>query len=260
MLDSSSYYRLTEEAYLALCPELGGHMNMGLWPAQNLYTAQSSLVQKFCEFLLRARMGMPTHIVDAGSGWGASRPIFELNFPKVPYIGINSSAKQVTHARLRAHNTPGTEYVLDRVENITKAKVEMNGTLVSVEAAFHFEDKGKLLLDLVNLGFEDFAIADICVRGQEIVKSNKLLAALWSAWTEDQYRSEALNAGFHNLKTENVSGEVFEGMAAYVESLNVNEFIGPGRLLRQFKTSFRIMADLFLKGNLSYVFIYGSRR
>src|SRR5689334_13740315 len=143
MLTAQRYYDGTEGPYRALCPERSGHMNMGYWPAGSLREAQARLVQ---ETALHCRERCPglQSMVDAGSGWGGSARIFAGAFANLAYTGVNLSATQIEAARTANRDLEGVRYVQQDITAFAETMAPVDA-FVSIEAAFHFERKERLL-------------------------------------------------------------------------------------------------------------------
>lgn len=259
-MNAAKYYELTEDSYLFLCPQKSGHMNMGFWPATSLRDAQEQLVSRVLDFHTKNMDQMPKAIVDAGSGWGGSRKIFDSKFTGTPYIGVNSSPKQLSHAIALNKGISNTLYRFANIHDVASIDICNADTLISIEAAFHFPKKEELFPKIAAAGIRHLTIADICVEDKEVVTKFPLLApALENAWSSHEYEKAFVSAGFAKPIEFDASRFIFEGWAKFLEGIDVNAFQGRRRLLRQFQEGFFQMYELSQKGLLTYKWFHTKR-
>ena len=110
MIEPAKYYEIMEQPFRALDPDRTGFMNFGLWPADTLKEAQENLVRATLD-ALALQPGDPKRVLEAGSGWGASRRLVGAKFPGLAYVGVNFSRNQVEHSRAVNRSVPQTTYV-----------------------------------------------------------------------------------------------------------------------------------------------------
>ncbi len=257
MNQAAAYYEGTEHSYRTLCPSLSGHMNMGLWPSQTLRSAQETLV---LNGLNRVRASNHTIqvVVDAGSGWGGSRQLVAEVFPNAHYTGVNVSQKQIDAARALNQGVGNTEYQYGSVEE--HAKEDWKADLfMSVEAAFHFENKRNLYRNVAKRA-KSMLLLEICVTNEDNVRNNPLLRpALGHAWSLDTYNSELTTCGYKNVEIQDLSSQVFDGFSDYLRTISLPSYEGNAAVLRQFRLAFGRMAKLAKQGELQYVQIWADK-
>lgn len=223
---SAAYYALTERSYRAFCDDDGGHMNVGLWPSPTLRVAQERLVGWVLE---RARRRwheshpdrVPSAILDLGSGWGGSRPLFRDAFADSRYVGINLSSAQVESARQRNREVPHTDYVVGAVEEeATLDAAQPFELVVSIEAAFHFTDK-ELLLQRLARRRVVLLFADILIESTNDGADTPLLRwAMGHSWSRARYEVALERAGFTRLSFERLPGRPLHDAARYLDRLD----------------------------------------
>jgi hypothetical protein len=251
MLTSTRYYVATEQPFRALCPERSGHMNMGYWPASSLKDAQRALVAD-AVMTCRKHTSGAFQVVDAGSGWGGSARVFKELIPGVRYTGVNSSLAQVQAARSASEDLVDVHYVHADICSYVH-EMPAADCLVSIEAAFHFEDKAQLLESLRHK-VEQINMLEICVEDPPAVRSRRLLkAALGDAWSVNQYVAHLHEAGFSGVEVHDVSGCTFEGFASYLAGLEPEHYLERAAMLRQFQAAFETLAHLAGSGAVRYV-------
>lgn len=255
-MDGALYYQLTEESYFALCPELSGHMNMGLWPSQTLRQAQEKLVREVLSFHRSHSVDFISKgIVDAGCGWGGSRALFYELLPDVPYFGFNTSERQLSHSRERNKRIPNTNYYLKDIHEIDSFCPA--DSLISIEAAFHFQRKRDLIGKLKRLAIQHVTLADIVVdKFEAIEKLDLLQPALSFAWSSEQYRKAFEQNGFRAAEIQDVSSRVFEGWSKYLHSIDSQTYRGRKRLLQQFQIGFHQMQELSVDKDIRYLWMH----
>lgn len=256
--DAARYYRVTEDSFRALCPEASGHMNMGLWPARGLCDAQVALVR----LALReaaARCGetaiTPRGVLDLGSGWGASRAVFDEVFPRTPYVGVNLSREQVAAARLATAHVPQTEYVVGRVEDAGTLPWDRVDLLFSIEAAFHFEGKASLLFEAAARGIRLVTLLEICVEDPAVALDPLLAPSLRNAWSLDRYERAFAGAGFAKVSAVDIGDRVFPGFLAYLEALDERAYRGRRAVLDQLRRATRRIATAAARGEIRYLLL-----
>ena len=252
---AAQYYRVTGDSFRALCPLASGHMNMGLWPAPSLQAAQEGLVRLALE-RTRARIPeSPRGILDLGSGWGASRALFQETFPETPYFGVNVSREQVDVACLATAHVPRTTYVVGRVEDRDALPWGEVDLVVSIEAAFHFEDKGALLAEAATRGVRVVTLLEICVEDPAIVRDPLLAPSLRNAWSMKQYREALAASPFARVTAEELGDRVFPGFLGYLEALDDRAYRGRRAVLEQLRRATRAIAAAAVRGDVRYVLL-----
>ena len=257
MNQAAAYYEGTEHSYRTLCPKLSGHMNMGIWPADTLCSAQEALIQKGLSRAFASGVSINS-IVDAGSGWGGTRRLVNSIFPFASYTGVNVSQIQIEAARSHNALIKRTDYKHAAVEEFVRSEWQ-SGLFMSVEAAFHFENKASLFCD-VSERTQSMLLFDICVADDDKVKQSSLLKpAIGQAWSVEDYRNELPRCGFKNVEIEDLSPLVFDGFRDYLRTVPLASYQGSAAVLRQFRLAFGRMAKLAEHGKLQYVQVWAER-
>ena len=257
---AAQYYRVTGDSFRALCPAASGHMNMGVWPAPSLLAAQESLVRLALD-RAQARLRTPGDpepprgILDLGSGWGASRPLFDEAFPRTPYFGVNISREQIDVARVATAHVPRTTYVVGRVEDREALPWSEIDLLFSIEAAFHFEDKRALLREAAARGIRLLNWMEICVEDRRLAKDPLLAPALRNAWSVKEYQQALGAARLERITVEDVGDRVFPGFLAYLDALDDRAYRGRRAVLDQLRRATRAIAAAALRGDIRYVLL-----
>ncbi len=260
MIEAAKYYEIMEEPFRALCPEKSGFMNFGLWPASTLKAAQAALVRSTLE-ALHARAGStPSRILEAGSGWGASRELVADQFPRSAYVGVNFSKNQVEHARHVNRAVAATRYVQSSVEALTLDALGGScDALFAVEAAIHF-DKTAFLRLAAEIGVRALALAEILVEDMPALRQNPYASpALHKCWSLAEYRSGLAAAGFHDLAVRDVTAEAFQGMADHTRGIAAATFAGSPVILAQLQKAFEDLHGLSAVGKVRYVILSAVR-
>lgn len=248
---SLRYYQQTGASYRALCPERSGHMNMGYWPADSLRSAQEALVRDVISECARRTPGLRT-VLDAGSGWGGSGRMFAERLAGVEYVGVNLSAEQISAAEQSTRDLPNVRYVQGEIGAYTRAMNPVDA-VVSIEAAFHFENKTELLRTL-RPKTRSLTMLEICVENAAVVERNMLLrAALGHAWSLDRYLTTLHEEGYRDIEVHDVSAQTFAGFARYLRTWDQIGYDGSVAIARQFRSAFSQLEKLAEAGLMRYV-------
>jgi hypothetical protein len=256
--DAARYYRVTEDSFRALCPDASGHMNMGLWPARGLCDAQQALVRLALEEAAarcRETAITPRGVLDLGSGWGASRALFDEVFPRTPYVGVNLSREQVAAARRATAHVPETEYVVGRVEDRDAIPWYRVDLLFSIEAAFHFADKASLLAGAAARGIRLVTLLEICVEEPAVAQDPLLAPSLKNAWSLDRYERAFDVAGFGRVSAKDLGPRVFPGFLGYLDALDERTYRGRRAVLDQLRRATRRIATAAARGEIRYLLL-----
>ena len=251
------YYRVTADSFRALCPEASGHMNMGLWPARSLREAQEALIRLALD-RAKAVIPRPRCVLDLGSGWGGARALFHAAFPGSRYVGVNVSEAQVAVARAANAAIPRTTYVVGRVEDpgtIPWAEVD---AVLSIEAAFHFEDKGAIARAAGAHGVRAVTLLEITIEEAEVARDPLLAPSLGKAWSVAQWRSALAGAGL-DVRVQDVGERVFPGFLAYLDAIDDATYRGRRAVLDQLRRATRAIASAAARGAIRYVVIEAAK-
>lgn len=258
---ADAYYAMMAKSFRALCPDDSCHMNVGLWPASSLRCAQESMIERTLSLGAELVGGPIRSVADAGGGWGGTRAIVERLFPGAAYRGVNLASEQVDHAARINESLPNTRFVVGRVEDPEIAAQWLFGDLlVSVEAAFHFEDKAALLGRARERGVRAVSFAEILVEDLAPIVSHRLLASsLRHAWSRAQYQ-KTLAALDADVSIVRAPGRPLADFAAHVTALDADAFVQRGGrrgLLEQLRRAFSELARLEWAGLVEYAFVRG---
>lgn len=258
---SEKYYRLTEDDYLALCPDKSSHMNMGLWPASSLKDAQQGLVFSFIKFIKENSKLDFENIIDAGSGWGGTRKYYAEFFPEVGYLGINTSQRQIIHSRKINKSFSNTDYIKSDIERVEELNLPSKSIFISLEAAFHFGEKAHIIDSLNRYhDIDEIFIGDLLVEDEVVKNDSYLRSALHNAFSFDQYEKAFKEAGFTISRRKNIGEHVFKGWSEYLNSVDVGSFKGQKKILKQFQIGFGNMLDYYQKEKIQYYFIFARKK
>ena len=256
---SYKYYQLTEDAYLHLCENNSGFMNLGLWPADSVQLAQRVLVENTLGIMKQSLSRTAELVVEAGSGWGAARPIVADIFPQAQYVGINCSERQIAYSRDKYACYQNTKYHHAFLENISDIILPpLHSALFAVEAALHVESKQRWIRDLRSLGFKSVVLAEICVESPSQVLAHPLFdPGLRFTWSVGRYVDEFSVAGATAVNVHEITDQVYGGWSRFLEMVDVKTFRGNKRVLRQFKESYSALARHAEAGDVKYAIIEG---
>ena len=251
MLSAAHYYAGTERAYLALCPQRSGHMNMGYWPASSLQEAQERLITDALAHCRQRTPGLRS-VIDAGSGWGGTARLLRSQLPDVRYTGVNVSAAQVQAATARHAASAQVAYVCSDIRAHV-AQMAPADALLSVEAAFHFEDKAAWIHALRGK-VRSVTLLEICIEQPRLIERAPLLrSSLGAGWSLQRYLETFRDAGFRAPEVEDVSAKTFGGFAEYLRGWDCAGYDASRAVLRQFRRAFQQVAELARGGALRYM-------
>lgn len=260
------YYRLTGSSFRALCPERSGHMNMGLWPAPSLRVAQEQLIfvaLGAARDLFHRWELAPRGVMDLGSGWGGTAPLWSAAFPGIPYVGINASAEQVKVARAAAASRSGqagpehVRYISARAEDgdLPWQTVDL---VLSIEAMFHFVDKSRIIQAMTR-SVRGAVLLEICVEDPRVLDDPLLLPSLHAAWSTARYERAFADHRWSRVHFEDVGARVFEGFSACLRTIDESSFEGRRAILRQLIRATEALARAHERGGLRYVLVVADR-
>ena len=259
--DAGTYYRLTEDAYFHLDPVTTPFMNLGIWPAKNILVAQHDLVREvlaFAESSSAFRLGSKFTLLEIGPGWGGGQQVIRERWPDVVYHGLNCSKRQIEYAQIITEGSQNTHFHLGFAEDLEswpKVRIDM---AIGIESVLHVTDKKLLYSRLRAHGVNQITLAEILVEDQAVVNSNPLFRpSLRNTASLDQYKSDFIAAGFHDVSHVDISTRVFPGWAEALAAVDPGKFKGNSRILRQFCSSYSKIAELAESGKIKYVLING---
>ncbi len=254
-VEAKKYYGITELAYRYLDIKDTPFMNLGLWPASSLMTAQAQLVESLIEFFGKFNV-TPKSILELGPGWGGSRKLLYQNFPDSKYIGLNLSESQIAYASLLNNKIPNTEYISGYFEtdipDYSNPKSYAPNTVFAVESIIHVEDKIALWKQLKRKGFDYLLIADICGDGKSLVADEPLFYPSLMHIKPVRYYTEYFTSHTKQFYSRNDSARVFQPWSDAVNRIDKNNFKGSKKILTQFKKSYCRLAALAACEKIQY--------
>lgn len=260
---SQQYYRVTERSFRALCPEASGHMNMGLWPAASLRSAQERLVCHALEAareVLARRTDRQRHgLLDLGCGWGGSRRLFDRVFPGAPYFGVNSSYPQLETAREANRGILDTHYICANLDDAPALPWREVAAVFSIEAAFHFTSKQALLEAAAEHDLRCLAFLDVCIENPRVASDPLLRPSLKNAWSTARYEAALAATQWARVEIEDLSARVFPGFSQHLEMLDERRYTGRRSLLDQLRRATTALARASALGDVRYVLIVAER-
>ena len=255
--EAQSYYRWTESSYRFLDVNGTNFMNLGLWPAPDIRTAQANLVRATLNLVLSEKK--ISSVLELGSGWGGSRAIVEATWPGCNYVAVNSSAKQNEYSRNLNSNFRST-YLEGYFENLNSLTTQKFDLAFGIESLLHVEDKTLVLAEILKLGISNLVFAEICTDNLNEVLKNKLFnPSLKYLWSNESYL-KCLNAfGFKKVSIIDITEKVFFSWSEALNTISLESFKGHPRILKQFQSSYSDLAKLARKSIVQYSLIVAER-
>jgi len=257
---SEKYYQITEHAYRHLAAPATNHMNLGVWPAKSLASAQSQLVFNVLNNL-KISTNQNVRILELGSGWGGSREVADRVFPSCDYTGINLSENQIKHSQSLNQIFPHTSYIHGYMENVFdltregRQGIKYDGVF-GVESVIHIADKRQLFSELSKVA-KSFSFAEISIESDDVRNEKLFYPSLTNCISQDNYKT-ILDGLEVEWEIKDIAEDVFRGWSVALQQIEPSSFKGNLRVLSQFKKAYSALDALSLDCKVKYLLIHGN--